>query len=112
MGFVLTPEEAHALIDRNPRSEKWTRGLCKDCPVPRIQRDALIYGTETLPSGSLSAAKDVHAPAAGITRWQQAGQTLLLHYSPFGGEHDHMARGHLGLWRNGREILPDRICGI
>ncbi len=74
---------------------------------PRIQRDALIYGTETLPSGSLSAAKDVHAPAAGITRWQQAGQTLLLHYSPFGGEHDHMARGHLSLWRNGREILPD-----
>lgn len=43
----------------------------------------------------------------GIDRWQQAGQTLLLHYSPFGGEHDHMARGHLGLWRNGREILPD-----
>lgn len=26
------------LIERNPRSEQWTRGLCKDCPVPRVLR--------------------------------------------------------------------------
>ncbi len=26
------------LIARNPRSEKWTPGLCRDCPVPRVLR--------------------------------------------------------------------------
>lgn len=26
------------LIARNPRSEKWNRGLCRDCPVPRVLR--------------------------------------------------------------------------
>lgn len=26
------------LIARNPNSERWTRGLCKDCPVPRVLR--------------------------------------------------------------------------
>lgn len=26
------------LVARNPRSEKWTRGLCRDCPVPRVLR--------------------------------------------------------------------------
>lgn len=30
--------EACRLIDRNPRSEKWNRGLCKDCPVPGVVR--------------------------------------------------------------------------
>jgi hypothetical protein len=30
--------EACRLIERNPRSERWTRGLCKDCPVPRVLR--------------------------------------------------------------------------
>ncbi|MBL8058423.1 MAG: hypothetical protein JNK29_17090 [Anaerolineales bacterium] len=26
------------LIARNPRSERWSRGLCRDCPVPRVTR--------------------------------------------------------------------------
>ncbi len=30
--------EACRLIERNPKSERWTPGLCKDCPVPRVTR--------------------------------------------------------------------------
>ncbi len=26
------------LIDANPASERWTPGLCRDCPVPKIVR--------------------------------------------------------------------------
>jgi hypothetical protein len=30
--------ETCRLIERNPKSERWTRGLCRDCPVPRVRR--------------------------------------------------------------------------
>ncbi|MBL8046404.1 MAG: hypothetical protein JNL09_07685 [Anaerolineales bacterium] len=52
------------LVERNPRSEPWTRGLCKDCPVPRVLR--------------ANSCQHIRLEAAVVKTWLGLGRRVEL----------------------------------